>query len=154
MRATGVIVRFLSLLDVTLILLGVLMVALMHSQPRRPSTPENGPREIDKLGGFNLPTAFLYLYAGWRGDQDGRCFELDPATGKMGPGVRTDTDDDIGRISPGGAGLTRVVMLLFDEQGWYSGWDAKKLDEIEQAWKLKVVPVYNVGLPKDKGTSE
>jgi len=143
MRATGVIVRFLSLLDVAFMLLGVLMVTLIYADfQRRTEMPEQkrGLAEVADVG-------FIYLYAGWKGEQDGRCYLLSPDV-KLGKEVRTDTPDDIREITSARERNNQVVLLLFSEDGWYSGWDAKKLADMEKTWGLKVVPVYNVPLSR------
>ena len=148
MRATGVIVRFLSLLDVALILLGVLMIALMQAQLRsdvkRGQSPAGGLVELADVD-------FVYLYAGWKGPENGRCYQLGPNR-EIGREVRTDTAEDLKGILASRSAIrgrkNQVVMLLFSDDGWYSAWDAKRLNGIEQAWEVKVVPVYNVRLSR------
>ena len=148
MKATGVIVRFLSLLDVALILLGVLMIALMHAQLR--SSTKHGspsPDGMAEIAGVD----FVYLYAGWKGPENGRCY-LITANRKIGREVNMVTGDDIREIFASRRAHTeasnQLVMLVFSDDGWYSAWDAKTLAAIEQVWKTKVVPVYNVRLPR------
>jgi hypothetical protein len=147
-RATGVIVRFLSLLDVALILLGVLMITLMQAQIR--SDAKQGHSSADamaELAGVDLH----YLYAGWKGMQNGRCYRL-VANGEVGQEVRIDTADDIQEVlaSRIKERPNHIVMLLFSDDGWYSAWDAMTLARIEQTWKVKVIPVYNVQLPVEE----
>lgn len=148
MRATGVLVRFLSLLDVALILLGVLMLALMYTQVRTPTeqgqSSASGPAELAEVD-------FVYLYAGWKGEESGKCYLLGP-NGEVGQEVRTDSPSDIRRILDSrptdNSKTTPVVMLLFGEDGWYAAWDADRMNALEEAWNLSVVPVYNVKLPR------
>lgn len=137
MRATSVFVRFLSLLDVALVLLGVLMIALTLAQLRS----DAGDGGSGKKGLAELANVrFVYLYAGWKGPQKGRCYLLKEDQ-TIGEEVSTDTAIDIKGLEP------TAVLLLFDENGWYSDWPASRLASIEQTWNVKVIPVYNVPLP-------
>ena len=144
MKATGVIVRFMSLLDVALILLGVLMITLTQAQMR--SVAKQGNSSADGMAEL-ADVDFVYLYAGWKGEENGRCYLLS-ANCQIGREVRTDTPDDIQEVLTARRTqknrANQVVMLLFSDDGWYSAWDAKKLAAIEQAWQVKVIPVYNV----------
>jgi len=143
MKVTGVLVRFLSLLDVTLILLGVLMVTLMHAQIRT----DKGP--LDRMAEW-AGIEFVCLYAGW-GPENGRCYLLGP-TREVRQEVRTDTEDDIKKILNDRRGQTKrsnpVVLLLFSDEGWYSAWTPERLEQIEKTWQVKVNPVYNVPLQR------
>jgi hypothetical protein len=146
-KATGVIVRFLSVLDVALILLGVRMITLMQAQLRSDAKqgryPADGVAELADVD-------FVYLYAGWKGPENGRCYRLN-ADREVGAEVRADTADDIEEILEQRAQRERpnqVVMLLFSDDGWYSAWDAQKLAAVEQTWRVKVIPVYNVRLSR------
>lgn len=147
-RATGVIVRFLSLLDVIILHLGVLMMALMYAQLRSKAKPEGSPADgLSKLANVD----FVYLYAGWKGPENGRCYLLG-ANSQIEREVGTDAADDIQNVlTARGAQKERsnqVVMLLFSDDGWYSAWDTKRLAGIEQTWKVRVIPVYNVRLSR------
>lgn len=144
MRATGVIVRFLSLLDVGFMLLGVLMVILMHADVRRRTENIEEPKGLAERANVG----FVYLYAGWKGDQNGRCYLLNSPRGEVVREVRTDTPDDFQEITSARERKNQIVLLLFSDDGWYSAWDAKRLAEIEQTWNVKVVPVYNVPLSR------
>lgn len=142
MKATGVIVRFLSLLDVALILLGVFMVILMYSDVRRQSEDIEEPQGLAEIANVG----FLYLYAGWKGEENGKCYFLESPEGQVGREIATDTDEDIKDLIATRERKNHVVMLLFSDDGWYSAWDATKLAEIERVWEVKVIPVYNVRL--------
>lgn len=148
MRASNVLVRFLSLLDVALILLGVLMIVLMYSQVR---TSKGAAQAAEDRVASLVDIEFVYLYAGCKGEQNGRCYLLGK-DGGISREVRTDTDVDIREIlaerSVGQEKRNQVVMLVFGDDSWDSAWDAKRQASIEQAWKLKVVPLYNVPLSR------
>jgi hypothetical protein len=150
MRVTSIIARFISLVDVVLILLGVLLLVLLHAQVRtQVQRPKEDKRdEIQKVAGLD----FLYFYVGWKGPEKDRCYFLDTSNLKLGREVRTDTADDIQLIlkarNPKGERTNPVALLLFSDEGWYSTWDSKRIAALEQTWKIKVVPVYNVRLPQ------
>lgn len=148
MKATGVTGRFLSLLDVALILLGVLMITLMQAQLR--SEAKQGRSSADGMAEL-ADVDLVYLYAGWKGPENGRCYLLG-ANREVGREVRTDTADDIQEVLAARSAQKEranpVVLLLFSDDGWYSAWDAKRLAGIEQTWKVKVIPVYNVRLSR------
>jgi len=143
-KATGVIARFLSLLDIALILLGVLMVILMQAQLH--SGVKQGSNQVDGAPAL-ADIDFIYVYAGWNGTENGRCYLLGDDR-KIGQEIRTDTADDIQAVLSARKASNQVVMLLFSDEGWYSAWDGKRVAEIEQAWKIKVIPVYNVQLSR------
>jgi hypothetical protein len=138
MKISGVMARFLPLLDIALILLGLLMIMLTQAQLR-----SDGPESEH---------GFVHLLAGWKGEQAGRCYLLQP-DGTIAQEIRTDTDEDIRRVLSEGAEPTepvrQFVMLLFDRDGWYSSWNPKKLNDIERTWNVQVVPVYNVPRPPE-----
>jgi len=142
MRATGAIVRFLSLLDVALILLGMFLLMLaqaqIRSKPSKPSATVSGP------GGVAID--FLYLYAGTHGEERGRCFVLE-ADGKVGRELRTDVADEFKSVLRG-RGMAdspnRVVMLVVSDRGFDSMWGPERLAAMEKLWGVKVVPIYNV----------
>ncbi|MCS6896440.1 MAG: hypothetical protein NZM29_00575, partial [Nitrospira sp.] len=94
---------------------------------------------------------FVYLYAGWKGAENGKCYLLS-ANREIGREIRTDTADDIQEVltvrRTQKERANYVVMLLFSDDGWYSAWDAKRLAGIEQTWKVKVIPIYNVRLSR------
>lgn len=148
MRSTGVITRFLSMLDVTLILLGFLMIVLMHSQLRKKSQADL-PTTLASIADVD----FVPLYAGWKGEQNGRCYLLDNAW-EIDREVRTTTAQDFRRIleerRPSASTDNLVVLLLFSEDGWYSSWPEEKLNEMERTWGTRIVPVYNVRIEPER----
>lgn len=145
MRATGVITRFLSLLDVALLLLGVLMIALMHAQLRSATAQGQHSNPLTQVADF------VCVYAGWKGQDNGKCFLLGPDLG-IAREIRTDTPDEIKSIlttkAVNSGKTNQIVLLVFSDDGWYSAWDSKKIDKIKQTWKIELVPVYNVHIGK------
>lgn len=145
MKAAGVAVRFLSLMDVTLILLGVFMLILMHTDLRRRAVQSEKPMGLADIA----DVGFIYLYAGWQGEQRGRTYLLKP-NGEIGREVRTDTPDDIKEIASAREQRNQVVLLLIDD--WDADWTDEKLAEMERIWELPVIRVLGVQLPQSKGT--
>ena len=145
MKSSGVIVRFLSLLDVALILLGVLMLALMQttvsSQQQTSAAESNDVSAIDQVN-------FIYLYAGWKGEQKGHCYLLGQDM-KIDRKVSTTSNEEIQAIIAERRDTdksTDVVMLLFDSDGWFASWPDRKINGLEDVWGVKVVPIYNVSI--------
>jgi len=130
-------------LDVTLLLLGVLMITLMHAQFRSATgqgQPTNPLAEV---------ADFVCVYAGWKGQENGKCFLLGPDFGIVRE-ISTESPDDIKKILHDKAersGKTnQIVLLLFSDDGWYSAWPDSKIAKIEEVWGLRLVRVYNVRL--------
>jgi len=151
MGATQVIARFVSLLDVMMILLGSLMIMLLYADLRRTrdrvraEDTANGPETLAQMADLG----FIYLYAGWEGEQNGRCYLLLP-DGKIGREVSTSRPDDLQQIISARRQKNQVVLLLFSANGWYSEWDNERLDQLEKIWRVPVVPVYNARVPGER----
>lgn len=153
MRATSVICRFLSLLDVTLILLGLLMVVLTQAQLRSnrraaeaSPTPAEAPPTATAAS-VQAATDFVYLYAGTHGAERGKCYQLGPRH-ELVREVRTDVPDDLQLVLQLPAQAThkpnRVAILLISDRGFDSMWGPERLAQMERDWGLPIVPVYNV----------
>jgi hypothetical protein len=143
MRASGVIVRFLSLLDVALILLGFLMITLMQAQLRSSVTATTDePAALANLG-------FVYLYVSEQ--EPDKCRLLGPDREVLEE-VRTDTPDDLRKLLSLRAGDRRrkndVVVILFSQGAWTSSWTAERFAQLRRTWGVEVVPVYNVRLER------
>jgi hypothetical protein len=150
MRVTGVIVRFLSMLDVVIVMLGILLLAMVQSQLRMPTKKVSAGSGIVQNA---IEGRFLYLYAGTEGDERGKVYQLAP-DGKRLREVRTDSNEDIQQILKQPAGgderTNRLVMLLVSDRGFDSMWSPKKLADMEKAWGLKIVPLYNINLDRER----
>ena len=149
MRATGVISRFLSLLDVALLLLGMLMLTLTQAQLRAKVGQATASEELTGIAQVD----YVYLFAGTYGEQRGRCYALGPKQQLLRE-VRTDVADDIELLLdepvPGANPQTRAVMLLISGRGFDSMWDAERISAMEDIWGLKIIPIYNIDLPQDE----
>ena len=149
MRATGVISRFLSLLDVALLLLGMLMLTLTQAQLRAKVGQATATEELTGIAQVD----YVYLFAGTFGEQRGRCYALGPKRQLLRE-VRTDVDDDIKLLLdepvPGANPKTRVVRLLGSDRGFESRGDAERSAAMENVWGWKVIPIYNIDLESDE----
>jgi hypothetical protein len=141
MRATGVIVRFLSLLDVTLCLLAVLMVLLVTAQYR----VGHRPVHVTTLGLEGIPTQFLLLYGGTYGDLEGRIFPLEKEP--RGSWRRGDKElkskgevDHLAQNISTNPQEVRVMILLSD-RGFDRAWPEERRGKLEKEWER---PVYFV----------
>jgi hypothetical protein len=145
MGIRGVLVRFMPLLDVTIILLGVLMMPLMYTQLKAKKTSTDAVKSIEAKYAID----HLYFYAGWKGDQNGKVLQIN-LDGTLGNEVATDRPDELRAILDQRKSSTKrdhpVVMLLFADDGWYAAWDDERLKRIEKAWGVRIAPVYNVRL--------
>ena len=135
MRTTGVICRFLSLLDVTLILLAMMMIVMAQQQLQSEQPTQAG----------ELPTVeTLYLYAGTFGAERGQVY---PLGSDRRPRLeqQLDTRDPEALQSlwrrPGSPHL--VVLLVDTTRAFDSMWDEERLAGMEDAWRVKVVRVYD-----------
>jgi len=121
MRVTGIIVRFLSLLDVALCLLGVLMLWLVATQYR----VGNRPVAITALNLEGLPTKFILLYGGTHRDREGRVYTLEYGKKddwKLGPEVKARAQiERIAEKLPG-KGKDARVMILLSNRGFDRSW--------------------------------
>lgn len=145
MNNANVMVRFMSLLDVALILLGVLMIALMQTTEPTPSQTND---QLVKAEPVMEQINFIYLFAGWRGEQNGRCFVLNRDM-QIGDEISMRSDSDISKLlgrrqkeTP----LPSVVILVFEEDGWFPAWKSATIADAEKAWGIKVIPIYDVSI--------
>ncbi len=146
MNIGNVVARFLPLLDVTLILLGLLMAALVITRP----TIEPPPPPIDD--GLKETLHFIYLYAGWFGQWKGKCYLIDTNAKKLGREISLENPQEfIDEINSRHWEPERtVIVLLFDKNGWFAPWEEKlgKLRQALKPHKITVIPVYNFDFEK------
>lgn len=135
MKATGVVARFVPLLDVTLILLGLLMIVLTQAKmsPGGATSPIEPQLDI------------VYLYAGWDGPRKGRVYRLG-FDGSIGPEVRSENPAAINKLK-GSDGRRPAFVLVIDADGWTSDWTAEKIRNLAQVWGVKLVTIQ-MNLPK------
>lgn len=140
-RASGVIVRFIPLLDVAFILLGMIIVLMAQAQIRskKPATPRAAP-PMPLAEQANLD--FIYLYAGTAGEELGRVYELGPNQELLRE-VRTEVGDDLNRLLALRAKRgTPLVVLLISDRGFDAVWDERKLQGMKKAWGVEIARIY------------
>lgn len=141
LRATGVIVRFIPLLDVAFILLGMMIVLMAQAQMRstkpKASSPQSAKPLVDQAG-----LDFVYLYAGTAGSELGRCYELGPQQELLRE-VRTENPDDMNRLLALRPKRSNpLVILLISDQGFDAVWSEKKLASMKKQWGLEIARIY------------
>jgi hypothetical protein len=142
LRATGVIVRFIPLLDVAFILLGMMMVLLaqasIKTKKEKTGAAAVAPKALSEQAGLDI----IYLYAGTAGSELGRCYELGPQQEILRE-IRTEVPDDMNRLlalrSKRG---TPLVVLLISDQGFDAVWSEKKLSTMKKSWNLEIARIY------------
>jgi len=140
-RASGVIVRFIPLLDVAFILLGMIVVLVAQAQIRskKPAAPKTA-LPIPLAEQANLD--FIYFYAGTAGEELGRVYELGPNLELLRE-VRTDVGDDMNRLlALRGKKGTPLVVLLISDRGFDAVWDEHKLQAMKKAWGVEIARIY------------
>jgi hypothetical protein len=156
MRATNVLARFASLLDVIIILLGLMMVMLSAAELTELETepseeiiePTAGREEFDlmqKVMEKHLNP--ILLYAGCEGDKKGRCFLLE---GNFEPGreIAIDSNRDLQRLVEESPSRRPVILLLSPEGAWDADWGESQIERIEENWGYPIIRVLNVDFPE------
>jgi hypothetical protein len=139
MKATGIISRFVSLLDIALILLGLLMIVLTQAQ--MPTVHRSSTDAAQAA----VDVDFVYFIVG-RNERKGRVYLFGP-DGRSGAEVRTDTSGDIDRLRSASKKTNQVFILLYSEEGWYPEWDDERKQALDRAWNTRVVHINNIALP-------
>ena len=141
LRASGIIVRFIPLLDVAFILLGMMMVLMAQAQMKSKKPKENSPQAAKSLA-EQSGVDTVYLYAGTAGNELGLCYELGPQQELLRE-VRTDVSDDMQRLlALRGKRGTPLVILLISDQGFDAIWSEKKLAAMKKTWNLEIARIY------------
>ena len=137
MRATGVVSRFLSLLDVILLFLGILMVAMMQaSLTDQESVTPDSEQSIESKAGMD----FIFLYAGWKDSQAGKCYLMEKDM-RIGKEIRTDTKTDIEELALDSKRRKKtnlIVFLVLSKSGWHDSWQGERIKEIEKIWGITI----------------
>jgi hypothetical protein len=140
-RASGVIVRFIPLLDVAFILLGMIIVLMAQAQIRskKPAAPKSAlPMPLAQQANLD----FIYLFAGTAGEELGRCYEMGPNQELLRE-VRTEVGDDVHRLlALRGTRGTPLVILLISDRGFDAVWNEKKLQGMKKAWGVEIARIY------------
>lgn len=143
MRAAGVIVRFIPLLDVAFILLGMVIILVAQAQIRSTkATRHDAASTLAKSLAEQAGLDFIYLYAGTASDELGRCYELG-AKQELLREIRIDVADDLQRLlALRGKKGNPLVILLISDQGFDAVWSEKKLAAMKKIWGLEIARIY------------
>ena len=157
MSFKSVICRFVPLLDVVLMMLGVLVIvmATAHVSHERDekfsettaqleSLDEDPELVYQRLLANQLLRGLMLVYAETApGTNFDRCFLLDESgrPKKEIPLATTRHPSDIPEILPG---MTMVVLI--SGAGFDSRWTRRRISEIESTFEIHVVPLYNIDL--------
>lgn len=160
MRITNILARFLSLLDISILLLGmfVLLLSLAHFQEDHQEKKRDQQTDQLETGSpfrsiLEKKIEPIMLYAGCEGEKEGRCFLL----GKdLVPGREIDTQkrNEIEDLIDQREGRIPLVFLLSEEGAWDTYWTSKKLSELEAIWGYNIVRILNVRFPDSMKTGE
>ena len=145
MKATNVVSRFLSLLDVTLILLGFLMITLAQASISDGNTNAN---QSDKRQD-SANVQFVYVFASGKGPDKDKLFLLEPDL-KLGRQLNEKKPKEIHSIIglPVSSKKEKkiVVLMLHDAKGWTQGWTPERYETLKKTWNTDVVPIYDFNL--------
>ena len=144
MRATGVVSRFLPLLDVALLLLGLLMIVMMQaSLTDQESVNPEAEQSIESKAGMD----FIFLYAGWKDSQAGKFFLMEKGM-RIGKEIRIDSKVDIDELALDSIRRKKtknlIIFLSFSKSGWFDLWTPSRIKEIEKIWGMTIIKLYNV----------
>ncbi len=153
----SVICRFVPLLDVVLMMLGVLVFVMAFAQVKqqekerfaettaRLETPEDDPELVyQRVLANQLIRGLTLVYAETaKGSNFDKCFLLD-VDGKPRKEISLTTTphpSDVPEITPG-----MTVVLLISGAGFDSRWTRKRIENIEKTFEVRIVPLYNIDL--------
>lgn len=157
MSFKSVICRFVPLLDIVLMMLGVLVIVMASAQvshernvdlaeaaEKLESWEEDHELVYQRVLSSQLLRGLTLVYAETAsGANFDRCFLLDE-DGKMKKEIPLTTaqhPSDIPELTPG-----RTVVLLVSGAGFDSRWTPRRLSRIESLFEISVVPLYNIDL--------
>ncbi|MDD3586286.1 MAG: hypothetical protein PHQ75_03815 [Thermoguttaceae bacterium] len=156
MRYTNILARFLSLLDISILLVGlfVILLSLAYFQREQKQARLENKKDQTRISMSVLDTVLernlelITIYAGCEGVREGHCYLLGP---DFVPGREIDTDhpDDFEYLASRRKEGTHAIVFLVSEEGaWDTFWTKKKIAELEKIWGCHVVYVPNVHFPQ------
>ncbi|MBQ1455641.1 MAG: hypothetical protein IIZ25_07340 [Thermoguttaceae bacterium] len=162
MRISGVLARFLPLLDIAILLLGLFVVlsaiARQTERARSGSPDRAGGRELSSAEDIpenpfitgaarrfvESQLAPIWIYACCDGEFRNRCrlMEDDFVPGRV---IDIDSDRDIQELIEARKPRRTVIFVMIEEGGFDRFWDERRGD-IEAVWNAPVVWIRNVRL--------
>lgn len=140
MKTSGVLVRFLALLDVTLVLLGVVLLLLVSIAKNVSETNRDTRTELGKVIGKEIE----FLYAGWKGEQRGKCYKLSEDL-QVGEAV----DMDGGEWLKNKAGKEKAVAIVLEKGAGTGAWTQMRISSLESKWNTRIAVFTDIDLRKD-----
>ncbi len=157
MNFKSVICRFVPLLDVILMMLGVLVFVMAIAQVKQQAkerfaettaqleASDSDPEMVyQRVLANQLIRGLTLVYAETApGPNFDKCFLLD-ANGKPRkeiPLATTSHPSDVPEITPG-----KTIVLLISGAGFDSRWTRRRIDTIEKTFEVHIVPLYNIDL--------
>ena len=153
----SVICRFVPLLDVVLMMLGVLVVVMAYAQAKQQAeerfaettaqleASEQDPELVyQRVLANQLIRGLTLVYAETaQGANFDKCFLLDNdgKPRKEIPLTTTVHPSDVPELAPG-----ITVVVLVSGAGFDSHWTRKRIETIEKTFEVHVVPLYNIDL--------
>ncbi|MDO5565209.1 MAG: hypothetical protein Q4G59_01035 [Planctomycetia bacterium] len=156
MRYTNILARFLSLLDISILLVGlfVILLSLAHFQKVQKEAQAENERVQQRASTTVFESVLehnlepIMMYAGCEGEREGHCYLL----GKdfvPGREINTGLPDDFEYLAHQRKEGTHVIVFLVSEEGaWDTFWTKEKIAELEKVWGCHVVYVPGVHFPR------
>ena len=150
MKTTNILARFISLMDISLLLLGIFIVLIAAARYTKAeakksanaSSDEISMSEVlDKAASDNM--TLIFLYAGCSGNRKGHCYTLEDGF-ISGREIDTKTDSDLRDLLKERRAVNPIIFLVSETGAWDIDWPEKRLHEIEKNWNEKVIRIVNV----------
>lgn len=155
MNATNILARFLSLMDIALLLLGIFIVLLSIARYTKAAAEketvvpsvQNMQVVLNKAANENM--SLIFLYAGSTGKRKGHCYTLEDGF-IPGREIDTATDSDLRQLIKERNAINPIIFLVSEKGAWDIDWPEKRIRAIEKTWQEKVIRVVNVPFEKEK----
>ncbi|MDO5581202.1 MAG: hypothetical protein Q4G69_08700 [Planctomycetia bacterium] len=159
MRYTNILARFLSLLDVAIMLVGLFVVLLalarfQDEQKKIDAAEKEQKDRIERMESASMVNTVLenskmpiIMIEGDCRDQNGQCFLLNKDYTR-GREIAANHRGDIEDLIPSGSNQIPVVFFITKEGAWDTAWTDEKFANMEKTWKCKIVRVLNFRFPE------
>ena len=155
MKTTNILARFISLMDIALLLLGIFIVLLSAARftkaaaEKKSAVPpvQNMKVVLNKAASENM--SLIFLYAGSAGKRKGHCYTLEDGF-IPGREIDTESDADLRQLIKERNAVNPIIFLVSEKGAWDIDWPEKRIRAIEKTWQEKVIRVVNVPFEKEK----
>lgn len=132
MNIKSIISRFLPLLDVTVVLLGLMIVLMTYAHFEKKKGESPSPET--SLAAFAKHVDILLLHA----DPDGKCYLLSENDITQRELVDTESDSGIRKILDDKDSKKMKLLVLFSRpDDGDLAWPGTRVDKLEKTWNLK-----------------